>query len=36
LAAAEKIAELAPQGQLLPDVLDRQIHRQIANAVSEA
>jgi malate dehydrogenase (oxaloacetate-decarboxylating) len=36
LAAAEKIADLAPQGQLLPDVLDRQIHRQIANAVSEA
>ncbi len=36
LAAAEKIAELAPQGQLLPDVLDRQIHRQIANAVSVA
>jgi malate dehydrogenase (oxaloacetate-decarboxylating) len=36
LAAAEKIAELAPQGQLLPDVLDRQIHRQIANAAAEA
>jgi malate dehydrogenase (oxaloacetate-decarboxylating) len=36
VAAAEKIAELSPQGQLVPDVLDRQIHRQIADAVANA
>ena len=36
LAAAQKIAELAPLGQLVPDVLDRHIHRQIADAVRDA
>ena len=36
VAAAEKIAQLAPQGALLPDVLDRQIHKQVAAAVAEA
>ena len=36
IAAAQKIADLTPQGQLVPDVLDRQIHRQIADAVAKA
>jgi malate dehydrogenase (oxaloacetate-decarboxylating) len=36
VAAAQKIAELTPHGQLVPDVLDRNIHRQIADAVAEA
>ena len=36
LAAANKIAELAPQGELLPDVLDTQTHKQIAAAVAAA
>ena len=36
IAAAEKIAELAPQGLLLPDVLDREIHKKVAQAVKDA
>jgi malate dehydrogenase (oxaloacetate-decarboxylating) len=36
IAAAQRIAELSPQGQLLPDAIDRQIHRHIADAVAEA
>jgi malate dehydrogenase (oxaloacetate-decarboxylating) len=36
LAAASKIAELAPEGNLLPDVLDRNIHKQVAKAVAES
>jgi len=36
LAAAQKIAESAPKGELVPDCLDRQIHRQIADAVRDA
>jgi malate dehydrogenase (oxaloacetate-decarboxylating) len=36
LAAARKIAELAPEGKLLPDVLDRQTHKQVAAAVAES
>ncbi len=36
LAAAKKIAELAPQNELLPDILDRAVHKSIAEAVAEA
>ena len=36
LAAAYKLAELAPEGVLLPDMLDRDIHAQIAKVVAEA
>jgi malate dehydrogenase (oxaloacetate-decarboxylating) len=36
LAAAEKIAQLAPANQLLPDILDREVHRKIAQAVAAA
>jgi len=36
LAAAETIARLAPQGCLLPDVLDRGIHKQVAQAAADA
>jgi len=36
VAAAQKIASLAPEGHLLPDPLDRDIHRQVAQAVAAA
>jgi len=36
LAAARKIAELAPPDALLPDILDRNVHKSIAQAVAEA
>lgn len=36
IAAAETIAELAPEGRLLPDILDRDVHMQVADAVAEA
>ena len=36
VAAAQKIAGLAPEGHLLPDPLDRQVHRQVAQAVAAA
>jgi len=36
LAAARTIAELAPQGILLPSILDRDVHRNIAQAVAAA
>jgi len=36
LAAAKKIAELAPKNELLPDILDRQVHKTIAQAVADA
>jgi len=36
LAAANKIASLALEGELLPDVLDRETHKQIAAAVAAA
>lgn len=35
IAAAEKIAELAEQNALLPDALDREIHKKIAQAVAD-
>ncbi len=34
LAASRKLAELAPQGHLLPDMLDKSIHQQVAQAVA--
>ena len=36
LAAAEKIAELAPADALLPDILDKEVHRKVAEAVAAA
>ena len=36
IAAAMKVAELAPDGELLPDMIDRDVHRQVAAAVSAA
>jgi len=36
LAAAKKLAELAPAGALLPDILDREVHRQTAQTVASA
>ncbi len=36
LACAEKLAELAPEGDLLPDILDRNVHRQAADAVRDS
>lgn len=36
LAAARTLAERAPDGMLLPDMIDRETHRQVAKAVAEA
>jgi len=36
LAAAERIAELAPEKALLPDMLDKKVHESIAQAVAVA
>ena len=36
IAAARRIAELAGEGELLPDILDRDVHRHIADAVAAA
>ena len=36
VAAAKRLAELAPQGMLLPDILNRQVHAEVAQAVAEA
>jgi malate dehydrogenase (oxaloacetate-decarboxylating) len=36
LAAAEMLSKLAPAGRLLPDCLDRNVHRQVAEAVRAA
>ncbi len=36
LAAAQTIAELAPANSLLPDILDREVHKNIAQAVAAA
>lgn len=36
IAAAKTIAELAPEDRLLPDILDRGVHMQVAEAVEEA
>jgi len=36
LAAAKELASLAPQGNLLPDILDREVHKKVAQAVAAA
>ena len=36
IAAATKLAEIAPEGELLPDMIDRNVHVQVANAVANA
>ncbi len=36
IAAAEKLAELAQADLLLPDILDKDVHRQVAQAVAGA
>lgn len=36
VAAAQRIAELAPKGELLPDILDRAVHMDVAGAVLQA
>jgi len=36
LAAAQKLAELAPPDALLPDMLDRNVHQAVARAVASA
>lgn len=36
LAAAGKLAELTPAGNLLPDILDKETHKQVASAVAKA
>lgn len=36
LAAADAIAALAPEGQLVPEQLDRRVHRAVARAVAQA
>ena len=36
LATARTLAMLAPEGTLLPDMLDREVHRQVAEAVAKA
>ena len=35
VAAATKLAEISDEGELLPDMLDRDVHRQVAEAVAE-
>jgi malate dehydrogenase (oxaloacetate-decarboxylating) len=36
MACAKRLAELAPQGTLLPDILDKEVHSQAAQAVAES
>jgi len=36
LAAAARLAALAPEGGLVPDFMDRNVHREVARAVAEA
>ena len=36
IAAAKVISERAPEGELIPDILDRAAHRAVADAVEEA
>ena len=35
LAAALKLAQLAPEGSLLPNMLDRKVHKMVAKAVKK-
>jgi malic enzyme len=36
IAAAQRIAELAPENELVPDALDRSVHVAVTAAVREA
>jgi len=36
IAAASALASLAPEGELVPDFMDRSVHRAVAEAVAEA
>jgi len=36
VAAARQLAQLAPDGSLLPDILDREVHKKVAHAVAAA
>jgi malic enzyme len=36
IAAARAIAKLTRQSQLVPDPLDRRVHREVARAVADA
>jgi malate dehydrogenase (oxaloacetate-decarboxylating) len=36
LAAAQQIALLAPEGALLPNILDREVHASVSHTVAEA
>ena len=36
IAASTALAELAPEGELVPDFMDRKVHRAVADAVAEA
>jgi malate dehydrogenase (oxaloacetate-decarboxylating) len=36
VAAASALADLAPEGELVPDFMDRAVHRTVADAVAEA
>jgi malate dehydrogenase (oxaloacetate-decarboxylating) len=36
VAAAETIAGQAPEGELVPEILDRSVHQAVARAVAKA
>ena len=36
VAAAEAIADRAPEGELVPEILDRSVHQAVAQAVARA
>ncbi|MHC5034157.1 MAG: hypothetical protein ACYTFZ_03890 [Planctomycetota bacterium] len=36
IAAASVLASLAPEGELVPDFMDRGVHRAVADAVAKA
>ena len=36
LAVAQKLSAITPEGMLLPDMLDRDVHRQVAKAAADA
>jgi malate dehydrogenase (oxaloacetate-decarboxylating) len=36
IAAAKAIADQAPEGELVPEILDRSVHQAVAQAVAQA
>jgi len=36
IAASSSLAQQAPEGELVPDFMDRQVHRRVADAVAAA